>query len=57
MEKLFGCFSEPSVRLRAQPAILYYRVRSSGADDLAAVKNQGEGLKNASAGCSPTNLI
>ena len=26
MEKLFGCFSEPSVRLRAQPAILHYRV-------------------------------
>ena len=32
MEKLSGGDSDASERLRAQPAILYYRVRSSRAD-------------------------
>jgi len=32
MEKLSGNTSETSVRLRAQPAILYYKVRNSRTD-------------------------
>jgi hypothetical protein len=32
MEKLSGSLSDAFVRLRAQPAILYYRVRSSPTD-------------------------
>ena len=47
MEELSGGISDAIVRLRAQPAILYYRVRSSVATDSGPyLKNWGRPLKS-----------